>query len=202
MDGYGDSELRFMDIGNIHVMRKSLNALIDGCFSKEKDDDWLSRLADSQWLVHVSKVIDASSTIATSIHRDVQSSFALSFASFFTSLSIEPFRANSLQWRMGSNSPSLFFNPNHLRPLLSNYRRFLGLVLALSLSLPPFPHLSLAASYPKRMALVRSQILRPSGKFRVKIVWRKRIARNVSNFCSIFRLRISTYLAIPQFFPI
>ena len=70
MNGYSNCDLRFMDIGNIHVMRNSLNMLIKDCINTPKDDNWIIRLTNSEWLSHLSKVLFASIEVGNSIIRD------------------------------------------------------------------------------------------------------------------------------------
>jgi hypothetical protein len=52
---YDNCELRFMGIANIHVMRKSLNAMYGVCRS-DGDNHFLAGIDQSAWLEHLSQV--------------------------------------------------------------------------------------------------------------------------------------------------
>ncbi|GMH95979.1 hypothetical protein TrST_g6072 [Triparma strigata] len=67
---YANSELIFMNIGNIHTMRKSVEALSDACCNRSHDgSSWLKALDDTQWLYHCHKVLRASVHVAHLVGR-------------------------------------------------------------------------------------------------------------------------------------
>jgi myotubularin-related protein 1/2 len=62
---YENCKRLFMDIGNIHAMRKSMDALASICQSTSvKEDQWLSAVQTTGWLGHCRKVISAATNIA------------------------------------------------------------------------------------------------------------------------------------------
>lgn len=64
---YLSARFHFFAIENIHVMRASLNKLLDACNVKQSASDFPSNLASSNWLKHVKSLLDTSSFIAQSI---------------------------------------------------------------------------------------------------------------------------------------
>jgi len=86
MNNYPNCKLSFRDIGNIHVMRDSLNKLREGenlknqdfvlritiaCLLSEVDGDdfkWLSNVESSQWLNHLGRILSAAIHIADAVH--------------------------------------------------------------------------------------------------------------------------------------
>lgn len=57
---YKNCNILFMNIDNIHVMRKSLDALEDHCRTPVSEDpNWYSQVEGSGWLVHVNRVLVA-----------------------------------------------------------------------------------------------------------------------------------------------
>lgn len=52
-EAYGTSDLVFLDIQNIHVMRESLRKLKDICYPKVDEKNWLSLVDDTHWLEHI-----------------------------------------------------------------------------------------------------------------------------------------------------
>ncbi|GMH56117.1 hypothetical protein TrLO_g7690 [Triparma laevis f. longispina] len=67
---YINSELIFMNIGNIHTMRKSVEAIGDACCNRSHDgSSWLKALDDTQWLYHCHKVLRASVHVAHLVGR-------------------------------------------------------------------------------------------------------------------------------------
>jgi len=67
---YVKSELIFMNIGNIHTMRKSVENLGDSCCDRSHDgSSWLQALDGTQWLYHCHKVLRASVHVAHLISR-------------------------------------------------------------------------------------------------------------------------------------
>lgn len=66
---YDNCTISFMNIPNIHVIRKSLEALKDACV----EENWLRALDTSGWLEHIFKVLKASLRIVHSIHYETLS---------------------------------------------------------------------------------------------------------------------------------
>ncbi|KAL4155900.1 hypothetical protein PRNP1_008001 [Phytophthora ramorum] len=54
-----ECKLIFMGIENIHTMRKSFHKLMDLCTTKQSNDKWLDQLASTQWLGHISRILDS-----------------------------------------------------------------------------------------------------------------------------------------------
>jgi len=52
-DEYQNTELIFLDIQNIHVMRESLKKLKDIVYPNVEESHWLSSLESTHWLEHV-----------------------------------------------------------------------------------------------------------------------------------------------------
>jgi hypothetical protein len=71
---YEDCRVIFMGIANIHVMRKSIDALESSCSNSLGDDvNWLKNLDNSGWLQHVSLVLSASTRIVHCITKEAYS---------------------------------------------------------------------------------------------------------------------------------
>jgi len=68
-DSYPNTELVFLDIQNIHVMRESLRKLKDMCFPNIDDAHFLSNLESSRWLEHIKAVLAGASRIADIVDR-------------------------------------------------------------------------------------------------------------------------------------
>jgi len=65
MAHYGNGELIFMDIENIHVVRNSYNKMRELCLPGETpESEWLSSLDGTGWLGHIIKLIHAAARIA------------------------------------------------------------------------------------------------------------------------------------------
>ena len=64
---YLGAKFHFFAIENIHVMRASLNKLLDACDVKQSPSDFLSNIGSSNWLKHVKSLLDTSSFIANSV---------------------------------------------------------------------------------------------------------------------------------------
>lgn len=70
-DNYGNAEVVFLDINNIHVMRESLKKLKDLCFPGLDDDQhWYSNLESTHWLEHIRCVLSGAVKIAEKIENN------------------------------------------------------------------------------------------------------------------------------------
>ena len=64
---YVSAKFHFFPIENIHVIRASLNKLLEACSVKQSAGDFPATIGASNWLRHVKSLLDASSFIAKSI---------------------------------------------------------------------------------------------------------------------------------------
>ncbi|UJR26200.1 hypothetical protein I4U23_007543 [Adineta vaga] len=68
-DYYSNIQFKFCPIENIHVMRSSLQKLLDTCEMKNPTmNQYLSALDNSSWLQHIKAVLDAAIFITRAIH--------------------------------------------------------------------------------------------------------------------------------------
>ncbi|XP_076275006.1 phosphatidylinositol-3,5-bisphosphate 3-phosphatase MTMR4-like isoform X3 [Rhynchophorus ferrugineus] len=67
---YPNCEITFMNLANIHSIRKSFHALRQLCMSSADQPNWYSLLEGTRWLLHMSGLIKAAVTLATAIERD------------------------------------------------------------------------------------------------------------------------------------
>eukprot|EP00475_Leptophrys_vorax_P015885 TRINITY_DN2226_c0_g1_i2.p1 TRINITY_DN2226_c0_g1~~TRINITY_DN2226_c0_g1_i2.p1 ORF type:complete len:800 (-),score=133.37 TRINITY_DN2226_c0_g1_i2:1443-3842(-) len=67
---YKHAEILFMDIGNIHKMRDSVNEVHRLCATEDKEDDWLSSFTASKWPAHIMKILSAATRISKTISED------------------------------------------------------------------------------------------------------------------------------------
>ena len=65
---YENTKVLFMEIGNIHAVRASVDALQALC-EEESGSKWLSKLEATGWLKHVSGILSASSSLARKMQR-------------------------------------------------------------------------------------------------------------------------------------
>lgn len=63
-EAYRCTELCFLDIHNIHVMRESLRKLKEACFPPGDESRWLSSLEATHWLQHVRAVLAGALRVA------------------------------------------------------------------------------------------------------------------------------------------
>jgi myotubularin-related protein 1/2 len=63
-DAYQNAELIFLDIHNIHVMRKSLWKLKEIVYSNIEETHWLSNLESKHWLEHIKLILAGALRIA------------------------------------------------------------------------------------------------------------------------------------------
>lgn len=61
----GSTTIDFMDIDNIHAMRSSFEILTEAC--RTDSDDFIHKVAESKWLLHVKQVIRGGYFIASSL---------------------------------------------------------------------------------------------------------------------------------------
>ena len=64
---YLSAKFHFFAIENIHVMRASLNKLLDACNVKQPVNEFPSTIGASNWLKHVKSLLDTSNFIANSV---------------------------------------------------------------------------------------------------------------------------------------
>uniref|UniRef100_A0A915JYV0 phosphatidylinositol-3,5-bisphosphate 3-phosphatase n=1 Tax=Romanomermis culicivorax TaxID=13658 RepID=A0A915JYV0_ROMCU len=68
-EAYPNTELLFLDIQNIHVMRESYRKLKDLCFPKIDDSSWLSGLDETHWLEHIRLILNGAARIVDKIEN-------------------------------------------------------------------------------------------------------------------------------------
>ncbi|XP_073253195.1 phosphatidylinositol-3,5-bisphosphate 3-phosphatase MTMR2-like isoform X2 [Porites lutea] len=68
-ENYQNTELVFLDIANIHVMRESLRKLKDICFPTIDDVRWLTNLEGTHWLEHIKVILAGAVKIADAVDR-------------------------------------------------------------------------------------------------------------------------------------
>ena len=66
---YSRAKFHFFAIENIHVMRASLNKLLDACNVKQSVSEFCSTIGSSGWLKHVKSLLDTSNFIAKSVRE-------------------------------------------------------------------------------------------------------------------------------------
>ncbi|XP_030379367.1 myotubularin-related protein 3 isoform X2 [Scaptodrosophila lebanonensis] len=64
---YPCAEIEFMNLGNIHAIRKSFHAVRQLCASSPDDPSWLSQLEKTMWMQHLSGLLGASMTVVHAI---------------------------------------------------------------------------------------------------------------------------------------
>jgi len=68
---YEDCKIIFMGIANIHVMRKSIDAMEEACCSSSADDvNWMKNLDKSGWLLHISTVLTSAARVVHCIAKE------------------------------------------------------------------------------------------------------------------------------------
>ncbi|XP_065889704.1 myotubularin-related protein 2-like [Dysidea avara] len=68
-DVYSNIELHFLDIGNIHVMRESLNKLMDIVYPTIDDNHWLTNLESTHWLDYIKCILNGAVRITELIEK-------------------------------------------------------------------------------------------------------------------------------------
>uniref|UniRef100_A0A1A9W922 Lateral signaling target protein 2 homolog n=1 Tax=Glossina brevipalpis TaxID=37001 RepID=A0A1A9W922_9MUSC len=66
---YPSAEIEFMNLGNIHVIRKSFHALRQLCASPPDVPNWLGLLEKTMWFQHLSGLLAASMTVCHAIEN-------------------------------------------------------------------------------------------------------------------------------------
>uniref|UniRef100_A0A8C6GPX2 Myotubularin n=1 Tax=Mus spicilegus TaxID=10103 RepID=A0A8C6GPX2_MUSSI len=66
-DAYQNSELSFLDIHNIHVMRESLKKVKDIVYPNIEESHWLSSLESTHWLEHIKLVLTGAIQVADQV---------------------------------------------------------------------------------------------------------------------------------------
>lgn len=67
---YPNSEIQFMNLANIHSIRKSFHSLRSLCASSSEQPTWLSQLESTRWLVHMAGLMKAATTLVAAVERD------------------------------------------------------------------------------------------------------------------------------------
>ncbi|XP_015591953.1 myotubularin-related protein 3 isoform X2 [Cephus cinctus] len=67
---YPSCDIQFMNLPNIHSIRKSFHAVRQLCASDADQPNWLSLLEGTRWLQHMSGLLRAAVTVASAIERD------------------------------------------------------------------------------------------------------------------------------------
>ncbi|XP_076232140.1 phosphatidylinositol-3,5-bisphosphate 3-phosphatase MTMR4 isoform X2 [Calliopsis andreniformis] len=67
---YPSCDIQFMNLPNIHSIRKSFHAVRQLCASDADQPTWLSLLEGTRWLQHMSGLLRAAVTVASTIERD------------------------------------------------------------------------------------------------------------------------------------
>ncbi|XP_031573534.1 myotubularin-related protein 2-like [Actinia tenebrosa] len=68
-ENYQNTEVIFLDIANIHVMRESLRKLKDICFPTIDDAHWLTNLENTHWLDYIKVILAGAVRIADAVDR-------------------------------------------------------------------------------------------------------------------------------------
>ncbi|KAI6182167.1 Phosphatidylinositol-3,5-bisphosphate 3-phosphatase [Aphelenchoides bicaudatus] len=72
-DGYGNCELEFLDIQNIHVVRDSLKGLKSACYPRIDFKTFNKTLEDTRWLSHIQSILNGAKRAVTEILTNQQS---------------------------------------------------------------------------------------------------------------------------------
>ncbi|CAL7942733.1 unnamed protein product [Xylocopa violacea] len=67
---YPSCDVQFMNLPNIHSIRKSFHAVRQLCASDADQPNWLSLLEGTRWMQHMSGLLRAAVTVASAIERD------------------------------------------------------------------------------------------------------------------------------------
>ncbi|XP_044171154.1 myotubularin-related protein 4-like [Acropora millepora] len=67
---YPGCEVLFMNLANIHTIRKSFQSLRTLCSGPRDATNWWSSLEKTNWLHHISLLLNATNTVANAIHND------------------------------------------------------------------------------------------------------------------------------------
>nr|KAG5692476.1 hypothetical protein BaRGS_005022 [Batillaria attramentaria] len=66
-DYYTNCEIHFMNLANIHTIRKSFHALRNLCSSYPDQANWFSNLDGTKWLQHIGAIIRATMTVVSAV---------------------------------------------------------------------------------------------------------------------------------------
>lgn len=80
---YPEAQIHYMEIGNIHTMRQSIDQLSNLCQSST-EVTWLSELETTGWLGHLRAIISAANVIVKKVND-------ILFFSFQSCLDLPPF---------------------------------------------------------------------------------------------------------------
>ncbi|XP_034951437.1 myotubularin-related protein 3 [Chelonus insularis] len=69
-DYYSSCDIQFMNLPNIHSIRKSFHAIRQLCASDANLPNWLTLLEGTRWLQHMSDLLQAAVTVASAIERE------------------------------------------------------------------------------------------------------------------------------------
>lgn len=67
---YPNCEIQFMNLANIHSIRKSFCALRTLCGASPDQANWLSGLENTKWLHHIANLLKAACIVANAIHKE------------------------------------------------------------------------------------------------------------------------------------
>ncbi|XP_060662532.1 myotubularin-related protein 4 isoform X1 [Drosophila nasuta] len=67
---YPCAEIEFMNLGNIHAIRKSFHAVRQLCASSPDDPNWLGQLEKTMWMQHLSGLLGATMTVVHTIEKN------------------------------------------------------------------------------------------------------------------------------------
>jgi myotubularin-related protein 3/4 len=67
---YPSAEIQFMNLGNIHVIRKSFQSLRQLCALEMDIPNWYSLLEKTNWLHHISGLISATTIVCHAIEKN------------------------------------------------------------------------------------------------------------------------------------
>ncbi|XP_066262089.1 myotubularin-related protein 4 isoform X2 [Euwallacea similis] len=69
---YPNCEIQFMNLANIHSIRKSFHALRQLCMTSADQPNWFSLLEGTRWLLNMSGLLKAAVTLANAVERDAR----------------------------------------------------------------------------------------------------------------------------------
>lgn len=69
-DYYTNCEIHFMNLANIHTIRKSFHALRNLCSCYPDQANWFSNLDGTKWLQHIGAIIRATTMVVNAIDKD------------------------------------------------------------------------------------------------------------------------------------
>ncbi|XP_016951923.1 myotubularin-related protein 4 isoform X1 [Drosophila biarmipes] len=67
---YPCAEIEFMNLGNIHAIRKSFHAVRQLCASSPDDPNWFGQLEKTMWMQHLSGLLGAAMTVVHTIEKN------------------------------------------------------------------------------------------------------------------------------------